>query len=62
MTDADKLIDLLTDRVAWYNYGRNDNKYHPPYILPNGDILIRRNVDDQEAEDDGISPANAEFV
>jgi len=60
---APNTLWLLASEIMFANSvddGRH--RYYLPYELPNGDILIRRKVDDQEVEDDGTSPANAEFV
>lgn len=53
LTEMEPELNELLDRM------RDLTRYHPPEILPNGDILIRRRQPDEGAPDDD-SPSDTQ--
>lgn len=50
LTELEPELNRFLDRM------RDMTRYHPPEVLPNGDILIRR----RQAEDEGVPDASPE--
>lgn len=57
----DGLTDLEPEMQRFLERMRDMTQFHPPEVLPNGDILIRRRQPDEEDDDPPPEPAPDPF-